>query len=319
MAVDVGELIPNDFRVKIVKPETEKFKHELKVEEGTVEFKNNQKVKFTTAFIASETHPATQDAYLNLFDKNLAVVCDGVGGGKSGEEVSQMAISLMKELYGSVNFFHTDTQAEQYLIEAITTINDRLYETFNKKYLSNAPRGQRVPISGTTLVASYFRFDEVKKTHVAILGSVGDSRIYKYDSSGLHSLTVVDNGVTEAYPESEWPAVQERLDNTVNPDVLNETDQKIFFSSEIPQALGRPIIHPHISKVEAKAGDYFLLTSDGVPGCLTSAEIELILNKEISDEEKTKEFVQRAKEIHWPARWRDDDLTVTLIHFLPKT
>jgi serine/threonine protein phosphatase PrpC len=121
--------------------------------------------------------PSNQDAVLDtrLPDgRHLVAVADGMGGHRSGEVASAMALEvLVREL-----------RAGRTLHEAVVAANA---EVFHQANLDLSRAGM-----GTTLVA-LLRTDAVYE-----IANVGDSRAYRIDSHGIHRISVDHSFAEEA-------------------------------------------------------------------------------------------------------------------------
>lgn len=123
--------------------------------------------------------PQNQDAYaiLNLgHDRALMLVCDGMGGAKSGNVASTMAVEVFtEEIRRSQKLATTPEKAAQVLRGALELANKAVFE---QSQVSPDYEGM-----GTTLVAAFL----LKNT--AVLINVGDSRAYRFSTSGVKLLT----------------------------------------------------------------------------------------------------------------------------------
>jgi protein phosphatase len=121
--------------------------------------------------------PSNQDAVLDtrLPDgRHLVAVADGMGGHRSGEVASAMALEvLVREL-----------RSGRTLRDAVVTANA---EVFHEANLDSSRAGM-----GTTLVAL------LRTEAVYEIANVGDSRAYRVDSHGIHRISVDHSFAEEA-------------------------------------------------------------------------------------------------------------------------
>ena len=120
-----------------------------------------------------------QDAY-NIVefghDRALMIVCDGMGGAKSGNVASSMAAeAFVAEVRRSQRLALSVERVKQILLGALELANKAVYEHAK---LSDEYSGM-----GTTLVAAFL----LKNTAVVI--NVGDSRAYHFSAQGVHQVT----------------------------------------------------------------------------------------------------------------------------------
>lgn len=120
-----------------------------------------------------------QDAY-NIVefghDRALMIVCDGMGGAKSGNVASSMAVeAFVAEVRRSQRLALSVERVKQILLGALELANKAVYE--------HAKLGDEYSGMGTTLVAAFL----LKNTAVVI--NVGDSRAYHFSAQGVHQVT----------------------------------------------------------------------------------------------------------------------------------
>ena len=120
-----------------------------------------------------------QDAY-NIVefghDRALMIVCDGMGGAKSGNVASSMAAeAFVAEVRRSQRLALSVERVKQILLGALELANKAVYE--------HAKLGDDYSGMGTTLVAAFL----LKNTAVVI--NVGDSRAYHFSAQGVHQVT----------------------------------------------------------------------------------------------------------------------------------
>lgn len=120
-----------------------------------------------------------QDAY-NIVefghDRALMIVCDGMGGAKSGNVASSMAAeAFVAQVRRSQRLALSVERVKQILLGALELANKAVYE--------HAKLGDEYSGMGTTLVAAFL----LKNTAVVI--NVGDSRAYHFSAQGVHQVT----------------------------------------------------------------------------------------------------------------------------------
>lgn len=120
-----------------------------------------------------------QDAY-NIVefghDRALMIVCDGMGGAKSGNVASSMAAeAFVAEVRRSQRLALSVERVKQILLGALELANKAVYE--------HAKLGDEYSGMGTTLVAAFL----LKNTAVVI--NVGDSRAYHFSAQGVYQVT----------------------------------------------------------------------------------------------------------------------------------
>ena len=123
--------------------------------------------------------PQNQDTYqIEVLDKNtlLCVVCDGMGGAKSGNVASTLAADVFVEEVRRTWTPNMDMEKQDYMLRgAVKLANFTVYD--------QAQQFEEFDGMGTTLVAVLIQGKN------ATVINVGDSRAYALDESGIHQLT----------------------------------------------------------------------------------------------------------------------------------
>ena len=112
----------------------------------------------------------------------LCVVCDGMGGAKSGNVASSLAADTFAQEMKRTWKGRRKSTPEQLLFEAVSLANDTVYQ---QSKVSDDYTGM-----GTTLVAALVRGKTVN------IVNVGDSRAYSVSAEGIRQITV-DHSVVQ--------------------------------------------------------------------------------------------------------------------------
>lgn len=116
-------------------------------------------------------------------DQLLVIVCDGMGGARSGNVASKMAVDVFTgEIRRTVRSNMKQDRIDAMLNAALELANKAVYE---QSQLSEEYKGM-----GTTLVAAFFQKDRVT------VANVGDSRAYLFDDNGVQGITT-DHSLVE--------------------------------------------------------------------------------------------------------------------------
>src|ERR1035437_694035 len=173
----------------------------------------------------------------------LFVVADGMGGAQAGEVASRIAVESFQA------GLPDDSEPELQLSALAQAANARIHE------LSHANAEQAG--MGTTLTAVYVGEEEVAIAHV------GDSRAYCLRDGGLLQLTDDHSLVDELLRQGR-----------LTPEESVEHPQR----SVITRALGpEGTVEVDTRSFRARAGDVYLLCSDGLTTMLAETEIEALL------------------------------------------
>ena len=205
-----------------------------------------------------------------------AIVADGMGGHNAGLTASKLAVEA------AVEFLNKNELADKQrqLREAVEYANKRIYSaSLTEPEFSNM---------GTTFVAVIASSDELTAVNV------GDSRIYVIDSSGIRRISNDHSLVHEL----------------VLAGVLTEAAAKVHpYRNIITSALGtHGVVEGDIFVCKWKDGDYALLCSDGLHGCMSDDEIERIVKETPNMDEACEKLVSAAL-----SNGSTDNVTVVLV------
>jgi PPM family protein phosphatase len=234
-----------------------------------------------------------EDSFLVNEELGLYVVCDGMGGHAGGETASRLAVQTVEKELISARlrtddpFASTagveDTPLANAMREAIEGACGAVYRTSRLQ-----PELQGM---GTTCIALLLHRD------VAIVGHVGDSRAYLVREGGIAQLTedhsLVNEQVRAGILTAE-EAKHSRLRNIITRSVGFEEDVLV-----------------DVIGFESKAGDRFLLCSDGLSNLIETEEIRVALSAGAPPDEICKSLVALANE-----RGGDDNITVVAVERL---
>lgn len=223
---------------------------------------------------------SNQDSLLINKDLGLFVVADGMGGHSGGEVASAMAVSVVEEVVQ--RFAQSKMTARELVMISFEEASRRIFD----RTLNESPELLGM---GTTMVLAYISND------ILYIGNVGDSRCYLFENHNLWQVT------------EDHSLINEQL----RAGVMNE--------EQVKQLIGRNVITrsvgferevaPDIIEREIKAGEIFLLCSDGLSGLVTDQQISEILNNN-NPEKAVKECVDQAL-----ANGGHDNVTVMIVHF----
>ena len=193
--------------------------------------------------------PQNQDTYLfEQLDRNSAicVVCDGMGGAKSGNVASSLAAEVfVSEIKRSYSSLMDREKCDQMLRSAAKQANFTIYD--------QAQQFEEFEGMGTTLVAALIRGKKV-----TIL-NVGDSRAYGINAEGISQLTV-DHSVVQMMVERG--------------ELTPQTAKNYPGKNLITRAVGtEPTVMCDIFHLEAAKGEFLLLCTDGMSNMMDDQEI----------------------------------------------
>lgn len=202
-----------------------------------------------------------QDVFqIENLDKNttLCIVCDGMGGAKSGNVASTLAVEVFVEEVRRSWVPGADTgETEQILLSALKLANFTVYD--------QAQQLEEFSGMGTTLVAALIQGREVTVVNV------GDSRGYHVSRNGIRRIT------------KDHSLVQMMVDRG---DLTPEQARTYPGKNYITRAIGtEPVAECDVFRLDVEKGDFLLLCSDGLSNMMDDQEIlfEVVhgINKEL--------------------------------------
>jgi protein phosphatase len=228
-------------------------------------------------------------------DSGLYIVADGMGGHASGEVASKMAVDALKEFFAATaqdpertwpyKMDRSKGYEENRLITGIKLANLRIYETAQR---DAGKRGM-----GTTIVVMFAVEDGVYCAHV------GDSRGYRVRDGKIEQLTE-DHSLLNDYIKMKRLTPEE---------IANFPHKNV-----IVRALGMKDTVKVDTRFESpRAGDVYLLCSDGLSGPVEDPEMLEIIQRHGDLKVAASKLIERANENGGPdnitvvlSRWVDD-------------
>lgn len=177
---------------------------------------------------------------------HMLVVADGMGGHAAGELASATAVATFAEL-------DREPPGDE-VLTALADAVDQAHEELSR-VIGGAPDFAGM---GTTVTAMSWEGDRVALAHV------GDSRAYLLRDGKLSQLT------------KDHTFVQTLVDaGRITPEEAAVHEKRNLLIKALD---GVHHVEPDLSMREVKAGDRFLLCSDGLSGVLTPAELQALLS-----------------------------------------
>jgi serine/threonine protein phosphatase PrpC len=197
-----------------------------------------------------------EDAVCARPELGLFVVADGMGGYEGGEVASAMAVDTICEL---VRRTANDVDVTwPYGLDPARTIveNEVLAATrlANERIVSHRT-GKLVEMGSTVVV---LRIDGDR----AVVGHVGDSRIYRLRDGALTQLTVDHSLVAQFVAAGQMTA---------------DEAARHPYRNIVTRALGTPTGEPEVAIESLRTGDVYLLCTDGLSEVLDLAAIAPLL------------------------------------------
>lgn len=264
----------------------------------------------TIKSLASDKHPdQNEDATIQMNDKKIFGVLDGMGGHAAGNVASEEAKNYISETLQNL--------PEELSLELTQKELEKVLFGANDKLLQLAKENPALKGMGTT--ASIVKIWEgAQGEKKAVIANIGDSRVYVHRANGqLDQVTLDDNIINkEVKDEKQAKIIQDKLNNVIEPNTLTDKEKMLFkHRNEISQALGIRWIKPRMFTVDIHEGEKLIVTSDGIHDNLTDKEIARILNaapdSQSAVENLTDASRNRSREQH--PRAKADDMSAIVI------
>lgn len=218
-----------------------------------------------------------EDNLLVMPDYHVVAVADGMGGHRSGDVASRLAVSTLSDFFavtvgrdGTWPFAADPnlTEEENYIVTGLRLANRRI---FDRSLKTMADFGM-----GTTIVTAMF---DKTATRVTI-GHVGDSRCYRIRGETITQLTRDHSLVSDAQYMAPW---------------MTEEEIRRLPPNVITRALGiREDVVVDRTTEYTDTGDIYLLCSDGLSGLVKDPEIRDIVLNAASLDDACRLLIDRA-------------------------
>lgn len=216
-----------------------------------------------------------------LINGVLIAVADGMGGHAGGEVASKVAISTLAQILPLLNNDEMDPESlEDFLLNAILEVDDEIKLT--------AEANDRLSGMGTTLTAIALYRNKAYVLHT------GDSRAYRLRGKEFTQLT------------KDHSVVQELIDAGTITEAEAAVHPQRSVLTNVLMGLGN--ITPLLVQYDVKAGDKFLLCSDGLTNVISNAE----LHKKMTEEDALSNLISLTYE-----RGAPDNVTVVIAEVGP--
>jgi PPM family protein phosphatase len=220
--------------------------------------------------------------FVNQDGDRLAIVADGMGGHRAGDVASEMTITQLKSEWEASKGISTAEEAEQWLKEKITVVNQILFD-----HATNHPECDGM---GTTIVAA------IATDRFATLANIGDSRGYIYNESGFKQVTEDHSLVNELVRSGQ---------------ISKEDAEHHPRKNVLLRALGtEKMVELDTKTIMFEEGDIILLCSDGLSNKVSEKEMMTILLNEDHLEQKADSLIALANNYGG-----EDNITLAIVEF----
>jgi protein phosphatase len=180
-------------------------------------------------------------------ERGIFIVADGMGGHAAGEVASEMTVQIVSRELSDLA--RLDDGASDTVLESIRRANRAVYD----RTIAEADK-QGMGTTASILILAPGRF---------LIGQVGDSRIYLLRDGALRQLT------------KDHSYVQEQVDAGL---LTPEQARYHPYSNVITRCVGAgDTVEPDAYSGDLRAGDVFLVASDGLTGMVDDRRIQQLL------------------------------------------
>jgi protein phosphatase len=242
----------------------------------------NNGIKLSAAVVSdrglSKKRPLNEDSFLSDPERRIFAVADGVGGAQAGEVASQTAMEVLDEAFRHIE---PGADVEDLLEIAIQRANSSIH--------SMSREHPKLSMMATTIVALHL------DGHVATIGHVGDSRLYRLTPDGKLHRETADHSVVEE---------EVRAGRMTPEQASNHPSRNV-----ISRALGaEDTVEVDLKTMEIEDGTCFLLCSDGITRHIPDPELRELLTEGMDLNAICEEMKRRCYE-----RGAEDNLTAVIV------
>ncbi len=198
----------------------------------------------------------------------LFVVADGMGGHSRGEVASQLAVTIIRDVY----YQQESDDLEASLQLALEQANTRLYN----ENMAMSPKPEPDQMMATTCVAAVVQGDTV------YVANVGDSRAYIVRDRQPHQISL-DHSVV----------AQQLRDGLITKEQAKDHPDR----NKIYRCLGeKDVVEVDTFSAKVQAGDLLLLCTDGLSELVPEEEVVTIV-QQYEPQESVQRLIERANEM----------------------
>lgn len=216
---------------------------------------------------------SNEDSSGIIVGKNFTIlsVFDGMGGHKSGETASKLALDTLKKEFSNLNIDKlTTSKAKKLLKQYLQDANEKIF-SMSQKYKSCEGMG-------TTAVLAMILENET------IICNIGDSSAYilKFKRKKIKKITVDQSYVEKLYEKGK--ITKKEMRNHPSKNILTN-------------ALGISSTMHCDMKIHKNEFRILMLCSDGLTNMVPENQISMILNRDIPVENKCLSLINRANDL----------------------
>jgi len=198
-------------------------------------------------------------------ERGIFIVADGMGGHAAGEVASEMAVQIVQQELEAVR----DLDGED-VVQLVANALKHANRAIHERTLTEVDK-QGMGTTASVLVLAGSRY---------LIGQVGDSRVYLLRAGKFDQLT------------KDHSYVQEQVDAGY---LTPEQARYHPYSNVITRCVGAGSdVEPDIYRGEVRAGDTFLVASDGLTGMVDDRRLAQLLSSRAEPERKVHALIAEA-------------------------
>ena len=219
-------------------------------------------------------------------EMQIYAVCDGMGGAEFGEEASLKTVKKLKQYQETCPQPDSTVYLEQMIDEANQEVDQ-----------ISLDKGMESGSCGSTIAMLLLRNDSFRTVHV------GDSRVYRLRRGQLERLTRDDSEVQDMVDRGE-----------ITLDQAWTHPRKNVITRHLGMPTGGTTLIPTISaRRQLKAGDRYMICSDGVSDQVHDTMLQDILSRNMSAKDAAEQIVRTALRDADNAGVSSDNITCLLL------
>ncbi len=255
-----------------------------------------------------------QDAYFSSPENGSFGVFDGVGGSDGGEVASSIARDLVREKISELSPEISESERESRIKEIMLMAGTAII-----KKAEGDPKLKNMATTGS--VVSIFKNENGDKK--AIIGNIGDSRIYILTKEGkIIQITEDDSHINfklqikqhkGELTSKQISEIRQKLNNASKESDLDEQSKKLFYErASVTAVLGLKGSEVNMKTIELKDVSRILLCSDGISDILTDDSLEDMLINGASAKDLTKAALEG--NTGFRKKSHGDDITAVVVN-----
>jgi len=197
--------------------------------------------------------------------RGIFIVADGMGGHAAGEVASEMAVQIVQR-----ELAPTEDLGGEGIVKTVATALRKANRAIHDRTLTEVDK-QGMGTTASVLLVAGARY---------IIGQIGDSRVYLLRDGQFSQIT------------KDHSYVQEQVDAGF---LTPEQARYHPYSNVITRCVGAsPDVEPDIYRGDVRAGDLYLVASDGLTGMVDDRRLAQLLSSRADADRKVQSLIAEA-------------------------